>query len=262
MKFSTFAIGSLAICLAIGGTVLLLHTPASVPRAPESPQEELIAYGDRLVNETFAVIGPNVSDPAMRFAGNNLACKNCHLDGGTNRSGLPLLGVFKTYPKFSNRDKRVISLAERVNECMTRSMNGRALPEDSREMMAYLAHLRSLDDAELVAEIPAPPPLQPADAARGAEVYSRVCAACHQADGRGVRLGSAGQGHGYQFPPLWGPDSFNDGAGMDRFERSVAFIRNNMPRGVDAANPQLSLQEAWDVAAYVIAQPRPRYRPP
>jgi thiosulfate dehydrogenase len=74
-------------------------------------------------------------------------------------------------------------------------------------------------------------------------------------------MGSASESGGYQFPPLWGPDSYNDGAGMDRFDRAVSFIRNNMPRGVDASNPQLSLQEAWDVAAYVIAQPRPRYRP-
>lgn len=261
MKLSTFAAGFLVLCVAGGVAILATHKPVSVPSTPASPQDEQIAHGRRLVTETFALIGPNVSDPAMRFAGNNLACKNCHLDGGTNPGGLPLLGVFKTYPKFSNREKRVISLAERVNECMTRSMNGRLLPEASHEMAAYLAYLRSLDTHEATKEAIAAPPPEPADAKRGAEVYARVCSVCHQADGQGVRVGSTSEAGGYQFPPLWGPDSYNDGAGMDRFDRSVAFIRNNMPRGVDPANPQLSLQEAWDVAAYVIAQPRPRYRP-
>lgn len=261
MKLSTFAAGFLATSVVVGIAILATHEPVSVPSSPPSPRQEEIAYGHRLVTETFALIGPNASDPAMRFAGNNLACKNCHLDGGRKHEGLPLLGVFKTYPKFSNRERRVISLAERVNECMTRSMNGRPLPEGSREMAGYLAYLRSLDADQPAKEAVAPPPPQPADATRGAQIYARVCAVCHQADGQGVRVGSASEARGYQFPPLWGSDSYNDGAGMDRFDRSVAFIRNNMPRGVDPANPQLGLQEAWDVAAYVISQPRPRYRP-
>ena len=34
-----------------------------------------IHYGRRLVNETFALIGPEVADESMRYAGNNLACR-------------------------------------------------------------------------------------------------------------------------------------------------------------------------------------------
>jgi thiosulfate dehydrogenase len=30
------------------------------------------------------------------------------------------------------------------------------------------------------------------------------------------RTGRRGDAQGYIFPPLWGPDSFNDGAGMNR----------------------------------------------
>lgn len=102
-------------------------------QTPAMADGQLIAYGYRLVTQTFAVIGPEAADPAARFAGNNLACQNCHLDGGTNRAGLPLVGVAKTYPKFSTRDHRVLSLPERLNDCMTRSMNGRPLPEDSEK---------------------------------------------------------------------------------------------------------------------------------
>jgi len=228
---------------------------------PAGDQGPAIAYGYVLITRTFANIGPEVPDKAMRFAGNNLACQSCHLDAGTNRAGLPLVGIFATYPKFSTRDQRVISLAERINECMTRSMNGRALPDASSEMTALLAFLRYIGiPTPAPAEPPGAPPL-PASAERGATVFATVCAACHQQNGLGVRRGSANDADGYVFPPLWGPDSYNDGAGMDRYRRIVSFVRLNMPRGVDPQHPQLTLQQAWDVSAYVIAQPRPAYRP-
>lgn len=259
MKLSTFSAGFLALYLAIGAATLAAYRPPPLPTAPAKAGDELVDYGRRLVSETFAHIGPNVADPQRRLAGNNLACQNCHLDAGTNPAALPLTGTQHDYPKFSARAGRVISLIDRVNECMTRSMNGHALPEGSREMAAFLAYMRSIDKAGTVHEPAAPSAPLPPDATRGAEVFGRVCANCHQPDGRGVRLGAATEPGGYQFPPVWGPDSFNDGAGMDRFDRAVSFIRRNMPRGIDPANPQLSLQEAWDVAAYLQAQPRPHF---
>lgn len=284
MKLNFFAWLFGSAFLAVAAGVLLLHLPPDTPpaslfgpserprtwpdysasgpgfRIPAGDDGPIIAYGHELITRTFANIGPEAPDRALRFAGNNLACQSCHLDAGTSRTGLPLVGVFSTYPKFSERDRRVISLAERVNECMERSMNGRALPDDSRQMTAFLAYLRYVGDVP-AAPAPAPPeapPLAP-DAARGATVFATVCAACHQQNGLGLRRGSVGDVAGYAFPPLWGPDSFNDGAGMDRYPRIVPFVRLNMPRGVDPQHPQLSLQQAWDVSAYVIAQPRPRY---
>jgi thiosulfate dehydrogenase len=229
---------------------------------PDLPDGGLIAYGYELVARTFGAIGPEVGDPAMRFAGNSLACQNCHLDGGTNRTGLPLVGVFKTYPKFLARDGHVVSLPERLNDCMTRSMNGRKLPDDSRQMAALLAYMRFIGDPPPVYAEPAPPASLPAEAGRGAEVFATVCAACHQANGLGLRWGSVNDGRGYRFPPLWGPDSFNDGAGMDQYQHIVGFVYRNMPRGVDPVHPQLSLQQAWDVASYVLAMPRPHDKAP
>jgi thiosulfate dehydrogenase len=279
MTLKSVAAGFLTVYLAIAAGTLATYHPAPVPpakptasdgwpdysaggpgfTAPATPEGELVAYGYRLVAQTFAEIGPNVSQASRRFAGNNLACQSCHLDGGTNRTGLPLVGVLKTYPKYSNRDGRVISLLERVNECMERSMNGHTLPADSREMAAFLAFMQSVNAPTPMKSEAAPAATQPADAARGAEVYARVCAACHRPDGQGVRIGAASEANGYQFPPLWGPDSFNDGAGMDRFDRAVGFIQHNMPRGTDASQPQLSLQEAWDVVAFLQAKPRPHF---
>jgi thiosulfate dehydrogenase len=58
-------------------------------------------------------------------------------------------------------------------------------------------------------------------------------------------------------PPLWGSDSFNDGAGMARLITAANFVHFNMPHGTDYLNPQLTVEQAWDVAAYMISQPRP-----
>ena len=283
MRRETFAAVFVALCAVAAVTTLTLRGPGSPPSpdeeptaapsawpdysvggpgfvTPDLPDGGVIAYGYELVARTYGAIGPEVADPARRFAGNNLACQNCHLDVGTNRSGLPLVGVYKIYPRFLERDQRVVSLTDRLNECMTRSMNGRKLPDDSPEVTALLAYLRFIGDPPAIAMLPADAaPLAP-DAGRGAEVFATICAACHQADGLGKRVGSANDGRGYVFPPLWGPDSFNDAAGMDEYRNIVGFVRRNMPRGVDPRHPQLTLQQEWDVAAFVRSKPRPQFK--
>jgi len=98
---------------------------------------------------------------------------------------------------------------------------------------------------------------RPADTARGQVVYAQNCAICHGAGGQGQRTSAVGDGKGYAFPPLWGADSFNDGAGMDRLITAANFIHNNMPNGATWQKPALTAQDAWDVAAYVLSQPRP-----
>lgn len=254
MSLRIFCAVFLAVCCTVAAGTLATYKAAVVATAAAPSADDLVVYGKQLVTQTFAEIGPDTDKP---FAGNRLACQNCHLDAGSNHAGIPLIGVATAYPKFSARSGRVISLVERINECTTRSMNGKPLAESSREMGALLAYIGSLDGAPAVQAGPAPEPSVPADADRGAAVYARTCALCHQPHGLGLRAGM-----GYQFPPLWGPDSFNDGAGMDRFDRSVVFIQQNMPRGVDPAHPQLSLQDAWDVAAFLKARPRPHYAEP
>jgi thiosulfate dehydrogenase len=281
MRLPSVATGFLVGCGVLAVASLAIHEPApltiAVPTtdsapwpdysaqgpgfvAPATPSGDLAAYGYELFSRTFAGIGPEVADPALRFAGNNLACQSCHLDAGTNRTGLPLVGVYRTYPKFLVRDQRVVALPERINECMRRSMNGRILPYDSREMTALLAYLQSIGDPPPARTEPAPSPPLLADAVRGREVFATVCARCHQPDGLGQRAGAPNDAKGYTFPPLWGPDSFNDGAGMDHLQHIVGFVHRNMPRGVDPQHPLLSLQQAWDVAAHVIAMPRPHDR--
>jgi thiosulfate dehydrogenase len=222
---------------------------------------KLIKYGHSLVADTANQIGPMVSDPALRFAGNNLNCQSCHLQGGTQAYAMPLLGVWGQFPQYRGREGDVVTLETRINGCMERSMNGRKLPLDSREMRAFLVYIKWLSTgipvgAKLVGAgtLSVKEPGRAADLQRGAKVYVDVCAACHGVDGQGQRTeGRAG----YQFPPLWGSDSFNNGAGMDRLLTAAAFAKHNMPVGTTFDAPLLTDDDAYDVAGYFSAQPRP-----
>ena len=97
------------------------------------------------------------------------------------------------------------------------------------------------------------------DPKHGAQVFQEVCAVCHQANGQGLRWGpdEAAQRRRYQFPPLWGPDSYNDGAGMARPITAASFIRANMPKGTEYYHAVLSARDAFDVAVFVDSQQRP-----
>jgi thiosulfate dehydrogenase len=160
----------------------------------------------------------------------------------------------------------VRTLEDRINGCMERSMNGRMLPPDGPEMKAMLAYIRFISagfptgrGAEGRGAPPLPLPAAASDPKHGEAVFAETCAVCHQADGQGKRWGpeDAAQRHRYQFPPLWGPDSYNDGAGMARPITAANFIRANMPFGTDYAHPVLSAQDAFDVAVFVDSHPRP-----
>jgi thiosulfate dehydrogenase len=222
--------------------------------------------GRDLIVHTAATIGPDATDPAMRFSGNGLECQSCHLDAGTRKFGLPLAGVWGVFPQFIGRENEVRTLEDRINGCMERSMNGRALPPDGPQMKAMLTYIRFISanvptgrGAEGRATPPLPLPTAASDPQHGAAVFAATCALCHQADGQGKRWGpeDAAQRHRYQFPPLWGPDSYNDGAGMARPISAASFIRANMPFGTDFAHPMLSAQDAFDVAVFIDGQTRP-----
>jgi len=228
----------------------------------DGPRKQEVLYGEALIRRTYEVAGPHVANPDLRYAGNNLACGSCHLDGGRRRYGLSLIGVAGAYPRDMARENAMQSLAQRINGCFERSMNGRALPEDSREMRAIIAYIEFLSEAapaEMEGRGAPPAPLmnRAADPVRGASVYRANCVACHGADGQGLRNAEGG---GYAYPPLWGPDSFNTGAGMHRIITAANFIRANMPFGVTHEAPQLTEQDAFDVAAYINVQPRPERR--
>jgi thiosulfate dehydrogenase len=269
---------------AIAGTLLAIAACAALPltraRAQQPPArpwrvpdadalpggaaKDAVLYGRRLFTETATLIGPEVADAAMRYAGNNLTCQSCHLIGGTQAFALPMVGVFAAFPTYMARENSVRTIEDRIEGCLERSMNGRALPIDGREMKALAAYLQFLSSdvaAGTTVEGRGSPSLpyldRAADAGKGRAVYAATCQVCHQADGQGLRKGKKGDGDGYLFPPLWGPDSFNDGAGMHRLIVSASYIRANMPFGTTYRAPVLGVEDAWDVAAFINAQPRP-----
>jgi thiosulfate dehydrogenase len=236
-------------------------TVPDIAKLPDNAWGRLVREGRELTIATYAHLGPDIADADHRFSGNNMSCQNCHLEAGTKKFGLPFVGVFADFPQYRAREGEVGTLEDRINGCLTRSMNGRALPFDSHEMKAFVAYIKFLSDgrpiggrtigrgAGKLAE-----PDRAANPVAGAKVFTQMCASCHGDTGLGKK---AGDNAGYAFPPLAGPDSFNDGAGMARLIIAAEFIHNNMPNGTSFDQPVLSDSDAWDVAAYVESLQRP-----
>ena len=243
------------------------QTPWIVPDVDKLPDDDwgrTVRYGRDLVSKTASLIGPEVANPAQRFAGNNLTCQNCHLEAGTKEFGLPFQGVYADFPNYRARSGAVGTIEDRIQGCMVRSMNGRELPADGAEMTAMVAYMKFLSLGHPVGAptpgrgtAPLPELTRAADPAHGKVVYGQICYACHGDNGQGARAGLAGDARGYIIPPLWGPDSFNDGAGMMRLGVTAGFVHSNMPNGTSWQNPTVAPADAWDVAAFVNSQPRP-----
>jgi thiosulfate dehydrogenase len=188
-----------------------------------------------------------------QYVGNKLSCKNCHFEAGRTKKALSLVGVGATYPKYRERQHYSVDLVTRTNDCFERSMNGEALPPDSKEMNAIITYYQWLSKGlPIYGQIPwlglkhiqnthRPNPM------KGKEVFGQQCSACHGSNGQGTQIA----------PPLWGKDSFNGGAGMAKLANLATFARDFMPQG----NPDLTDEEALDVAAYVTSQPRPHFVP-
>ncbi len=270
--------GRAALAIALCASAALLRAvgqqpapPAEVAwqvpdadRLPAGIWKDTVLYGRRLFVETPSLLGPEVGGSAMRVAGNNLSCQSCHLAAGTQAFALPMVGVYAAFPIYLARENDVRTIEDRIEGCLERSMNGRAMPPDGREMKAMVAYLQFLSSGRPVGGAtegrgtPALPLLdRAADLTKGRAVYAATCVACHQPDGQGLRKGKPGDAAGYLYPPLWGPDSFNDGAGMHRLITAANYVRANMPFGATYRAPLLSVEDAWDVAAFINSQPRP-----
>lgn len=230
---------------------------------PDDDYGRLVRYGFQLATETYAHIGPEVADPAMRYAGNNLSCTSCHQDNATKPYAMPWTGVTAVFPQYRARENTLQSVEERVNGCMERSMAGKSLPLDSPEMRGFTAYIHFLSrgipvgatvKGSGVERVAAPD--RAADPVAGKLVYDEQCAVCHGEDGLGMRNGEAGDAQGYLYPAVMGDDSYNDGAGMYRVLMAYRFILNNMPQGADYTARQLNEDQAYDVAAYLSSLPR------
>lgn len=250
------------VTTAVLGLTVVIGTLAVVrSRAAGEAPHATAEYGRRLLRETSTLLGPDHPDPAMRYTGTRMSCASCHLETGTAPGTLTLLDAAAKYPRFSGRDGGERDLRDRINGCMQRSMNGRELPRDSAEMIAMEAYVLELGaqyalmgPSRRMADEPAvfDEPDRAADLVAGARVFESRCNVCHGVDGAGLRAAAFSTG-GYLFPPLWGPDSFNNGAGMHRVLTAARFIKARMPLG----EADLTDDEAFDVAAYINSHPRP-----
>lgn len=222
-----------------------------------------VRYGYKVLTETQKFIGPQAKNADMRIAGNNLACTSCHLDGGNVAGAASWAGVTKRYPSFRGRSNGMGTIQDRINGCMERSMNGKKLDKESKAMRGMVAYMEWLTEdmpQEKVDEIGGFTKLEIPDKAvdfeAGKAVFFKECAECHHENGQGEKF--ADFTLGYQYPPLWGPDSYNDGAGMHRVLTAAQFIKANMPYGqATRDNPKLTDEEAYNVAGYINSLARP-----
>lgn len=224
-------------------------------------QRKMVAYGEDLVANTARYLGPHGSVLQMS---NGMNCQNCHLDAGTRPWANNFGAVYSTYPKLRARSGKVEDIYKRVNDCFERSLNGKSLDTTTYEMRSIYAYIKWLgQDVQkgkkpYGAGIPTVAYLdRAADPQKGKIVYTTICQSCHGQNGEGAL---SADGKTYTYPPLWGANSYNDGAGLYRLSRFVAFVKNNMPfNQATHADPKLTDEEAWDVAAFVNAQPRPHF---
>jgi thiosulfate dehydrogenase len=244
--------------IAIGLRVrdLAINWPNASPlaaRAWQSPHTipsgalgESVRRGSLLFNETSLY--------AAQYSKAKLSCASCHAQGGIQPYASPMVGLPQLFPMFNARAGHIISLKDRIEECFVRSQNGKPLAYNAPEMLALVDYISWLSQPQplrlpyIGRGLVRLPELTP-NPAHGAEIYAAQCAGCHGSDGRG-RLP--------MFPPLWGPDSFNDGAGMNGIPKMAAYVQHNMPQNRMGI---LSAQDAYDVAAFIHAQPRPTFNP-
>ncbi len=228
---------------------------------PKNKEGNIIRYGRDLIARTSYYLGPQGT--VMNIS-NGMNCQNCHLEAGTKPFGNNYGAVASTYPKFRARSGGLESIEKRVNDCLVRSLNGNSLDSLSKEMLAMVAYIKWLGkDTRKGEKVQGAGLVEVAWLARAANpikgklIYLQKCQICHGFSGEGQRLTANSR---YIYPPLWGENSFNTGAGLYRISNFARYIRANMPNGATFENPILTVEEAWDVAAYVLSLPRPQKR--
>ena len=243
--------------------------PLTDPTLDDSRLSRDIRWGFRLFTNTPV--------EAKRFTPSGMSCNNCHLNAGQRELSLPLVAVAAMFPEYNRRSGRLYSLNDRIVDCFLRSENATgsieagdgqidkdpdALPTPtSKEVLAIAAYITWLARGAEVGKNPAWRgqntiaasaliPVDKLDPAKGEAIFNEHCTTCHGVDGQGVMVGDKKPG------PLWGPDSWNDGAGAARVYTLAGIVRYSMPY-LDPGS--LTDEEAQQVAAFVNAKPRPSY---
>ena len=232
-----------------GPSAITRFTPPAANSIPDNDFGKMVKKGEQIFI--------NTRQNAPQFVGNSLNCVNCHLDAGRKANASPLWAAYISYPAYRGKNKHVNTFAERLQGCFRFSMNGKAPPLGDPTLVALESYAYWMATGAPVGgkvagrgypDVPKPP--LPGDYVRGEKVYAQSCAICHGADGQGQTSGGK-----TVFPPLWGPKSFNWGAGMHDVKNAAGFIKANMPLG---SGGTLTDQEAWDVATFMDSHERPQ----
>jgi thiosulfate dehydrogenase len=223
-----------------GASTQLSVVPLADSAFPNTPMGRAARRGRAILAAT--------RDSLPEYVGNGLRCTSCHLDDGRRPHAMPWLGVHARYPQYRSRAARVLTVEDRINECLQRSLGGRPLPpadERLRAIEAYFAFIsagvptgtrtpgQGIDSVDAVRP----------DTSAGEIVFAQTCARCHGSDGQGTALAT----------PIWGERAYTIAAGMARYRMAAGFIHRNMP--YDAPGT-LTEQQALDVAAYIDSRPR------
>lgn len=226
-----------------------IFAPPPESAIPNDAFGAMVRKGERIFLHTRQYAG--------QYVGNDLDCGSCHLDAGRRADAVPLWGAWGMYPQYRRKNGHVNTFAERLQDCFMFSMNGKAPPADSEAIVALSSYAYWLAQGAPTGmklsgagylDLGAPP--QTPDYRRGEAVFTRACALCHGADGRGQKAAGV-----FVFPPLWGAGSFNWGAGMQAVNTAAGFIKANMPF---SRGGTLTDQDAWDVAYFMDAHERPQ----
>jgi len=223
---------------------------------PDSKFGAAVKYGRQLMLNTAYYIGPNGTKG--RYLGNKISCTNCHQEAGTKLFSFNLMKSHDDYPQYRAREGKILTLAERINNCVMRPQNGvKPLPLDGEEMVAFLSYLKWINSfapkgeevfngqKNKAVDLPA----VAANPEKGALLYQANCERCHGKDGAGVL---ATDQHAYRYPPLWGAQSYQPGSSMHRVIKQAQWLKSNMPYDKATADaPVLTDAEALDIAAFV-----------
>lgn len=228
------------------------HPYFQPPLESELPEN---AFG-QLVQEGRALF-VDTKNRAPDYVGNGLACANCHIEQGRKANSAPLWGAYPMYPAYRSKNDKVNSYTERLQGCFQYSMNGTPPAAESHVIAALTAYSYWLSTGAPSGQaLPGrgypevPEPEGGYDLVKGKQIYAAQCLICHGENGEGQK-----SGNDYVFPPLWGADSYNWGAGMHRINTAAGFIKENMPLGQGGS---LSDAQAWHVAAFINSQERPQ----
>ena len=187
-------------------------------RIPQGKFGEAVRYGRELMLNTALYIGPEGTNG--KYLGNKMNCTNCHQDAGTKSFSFNLVLSHEQYPQYRAREGRVLTLAERINNCIERPHNGKPLPLDGKEMVAFLSYLKWINSFAPknekfsgVKSLEITFPSRAASSERGSKLFALHCQSCHGKNGEGQLRADKKT---YAYPPLWGESSYQRGSSMHR----------------------------------------------